>query len=378
MESYTELMQDAIYKEYDLVDDYEEAIAAFIERDELDRSFGQALSSFLEKNCGYIPESEPVETFLKKKIRGSSVDKSIGEKIIRNSKSWFAGNARAGSREQLFALAFALGLNEEKTKMLFHKVYLDRAFDYRNADEIIYYYCLKNGKDWNDVIRLKSAIAGSTSTDTDFTVATQMIKTDIDNSKDDAELISYINHHKHNLSLKEVSAKKNLEYLIYGDKMALSIAQIEADGDDCYVGYDRSSLNFLYSVITMQNVAGEKGTQTLFTKEVTSKFNSGVFRCFPEAKSLAGNNLSYEEMRKSIILIFSYWYWNKAEKANKRIHIDDYVSELNGYLEDSGMPLMYPGNPYDWLFLRCTEVEELPLNSFRSVIGEIVEADIDN
>ena len=45
----------------------------------------------------------------------------------------------------MFAIAFALELNVEEVKYLFHNVYFDRAFDYRNYKEAVYYYCIING-----------------------------------------------------------------------------------------------------------------------------------------------------------------------------------------------------------------------------------------
>ena len=43
---------------------------------------------------------------------------------------------------------------------------------------------------------------------------------------------------------------------------------------------------------------------------------------------------------------------------------------MNRYLLDAGYPELYPGNPYDWIFLWALR-DDYPLEAFRSYIGEL-------
>ena len=54
------------------------------------------------------------------------------------------------------------------------------------------------------------------------------------------------------------------------------------------------------------------------------------------------------------------------------ISIDDYISEMNTILIDSGFSPMYYGNPYDWMFLYCSLFVR-PLDTFRDLIAEALE-----
>jgi len=78
-------------------------------------------------------------------------------------RNWFDKDIRPkkgddSRRFSMFALAFTLLLSVNDTKDLFHKIFLDRAFNYRNEKEVIYYFCLKNNKTWTDVKRMIAEI----------------------------------------------------------------------------------------------------------------------------------------------------------------------------------------------------------------------------
>ena len=59
------------------------------------------------------------------------------------------------------------------------------------------------------------------------------------------------------------------------------------------------------------------------------------------------------------------------QEEKKRFLLDDYIAEVNNYLSDSGLPPMYYGNPYDWLFLYCA-LSDRPLDTFRGLIAEVL------
>ena len=92
---------------------------------------------------------------------------------------------------------------------------------------------------------------------------------------------------------------------------------------------------------------------------------------FPEAATLSKKEPTYEELRKLIILLFSYVYWYKIQKSDTAPMIDDYISEVNVYLTDSGLSPIYYGNPYDWLFLYCS-LADRPLDTFRGLLAEVL------
>ena len=95
---------------------------------------------------------------------------------------------------------------------------------------------------------------------------------------------------------------------------------------------------------------------------------------FPEALTLSKKDPTYEELRKLTILLASYIFWFRMQQNGTPIDIDDYIEELNVFLDESGFSLMYYGNPYDWLFLYCT-LSDRPLDTFRTNLAEVLESE---
>lgn len=391
--SYTEQMENALFLQWDELDDYNEDFQSLIESlnsDNFFRTFGDGVLFFLRKRQLDLTAETAV-----KYIEELCEKTGISAKDIASAntlKNWFKGGPRPkkgeDSRSSMFALAFALQLTPVKTAELFHKVYLDRAFDYRNEKEIVYYFCLDRKKSWADANRLLERIDSMDIADNDYTVYTSQIKADIDSMIDEESLLSYIAKHGHNLAKKSVAAKKIVSDLIAKAKVTAELetklielrTQAEESNKSKNLMYanspeiehfrntDAQSLNHIYEVITNCSVRGDRGTKTLFKnarlpKEIKSRF--------PEAITLSKKDPTYEELRKLIILLASYNYWYRVQEENESVDIDDYIAEINVYLDEGGFSLMYYGNPYDWLFLYCA-LSDTPLDTFRGILAEVL------
>lgn len=111
----------------------------------------------------------------------------------------------------MFALAFALGLTTEGTARLFQNVYLDRAFNQRNYQEVIYYYCLSRGLFYAHAESLISRIHFDENTPSDKTMYTSWIAEEAAQSKSNEELLIFIQSHGHNFTLNSTGAKRILQ-----------------------------------------------------------------------------------------------------------------------------------------------------------------------
>lgn len=288
-------------------------------------------------------------------------------------KSWFSGGPRPkkgeSSRRAMFAVAFALNLSPDETAQLFHKVYLDRAFDFREPLDIIAYYCLSQSYHWDKFEALISQVPEESGTD--YTVYTSILENRITGLDSDQALFSFLSSHQNNLSKRNVTAKKWLERLL---QKANAFAQNEVSnfwGQDQFGGSDRTSRSFTYEVITGVSPSGSTGTVSVFKnadlpKEIKSRF--------PEAGSFSKKNPTYEELRKMIILLYSYCFWYQVQHQKVECELDDYVAEMNATLTECGFSELYMGNPFDWMFLYCT-LEEYPLDTFRGLLAEAIDSE---
>ena len=203
---YTEQMENALFQQWDAFDDYNEDYTELIDTlnsEDSFRSFGDGLLFFLQKRKPELTADSAIK-YIDELCAKTGV--SVGDIASTNTlKSWFKGGPRPkkgeDSRRSMFALAFDLELTPAEVAELFHKVYLDRAFDYRNANEIIYYFCLNNKKSWADATRLIDVVNSLNSERTDHTIYTSQIKSDVDSFTDENELLLYLKSHAHNLSI---------------------------------------------------------------------------------------------------------------------------------------------------------------------------------
>ena len=374
MLNYTEQMENALFQQWDAFDDYNEDYTELIDvlnGEDSFRSFGDGLLAFLQKSRPELTADSAVKYIDELCVKtGVSVSDIASTNTL---KSWFKGGPRPkkgeDSRRSMFALAFTLKLTPAETADLFHKVYLDRAFDYRNANEIIYYFCLNNKKFWADAKRLIETANDFNSERTDHTIYTSQMKADVDSLADENELLIYLKNHAHNLEKSNLSAKRNLTELIEEAKKIVKEEVEQPEYAETFRGSDKDSLNFTYEVITSLSVSGDKGTKTLFKN---ARLPKEIKNRFPEAASLSKKEPTYEELRKLIILLFSYTYWYKVQWTGIDADIDDYIAQINVYLIDSGFSPMYYGNPFDWMFLYCA-LSERPLDVFRGLLAEVLE-----
>lgn len=350
------------------------------------RSFGNGLLNVIQKKYPEISVNDSnVIQFIKQKCTDNGVP-MCDIASMNTLTNWFEKGMRPkkaeSSRKSMFAFAFALELNIEEIKDLFHKVYLDRAFNYRNIDEIVYYYCLQHKKSWTDAEQLITYAVTAPSNESDNTRYTAVIKGEIEQIADDDELLEYISKHGNDFERDSQTAKKEFNRLIEEAKTT-AIKEIEMFDYKEVVrnkrhSSDNISVNLLYQIIVGFNVSGEKGTETIFSsshlpKEIKSRF--------PEATSLGKKNIGSEELRKVIILLFSYVYWFNIQCSDEDLNYNDYEDQLNDLLLNCGFSNMYYGNPYDWLFMYCTvlgsnpENRMLPLDTFREIIEEALETE---
>ena len=364
MGSYTEQRENDLFSSWQWNDasDYTQ-VRSILESQF--RTFGDGLVDVMQEKAGCkIPD--PLQ-YLSSKAKDAGVPMSAIASI-NTLKSWFSGGPRPKkgetSRKSIFAISFALRLDSCETANLFHKVYLDRAFDLRDPMEIVAYYCISRKLSWNRFSVLLNALP--TSDGSDHTVYTSVLESQIINIKDDVALLHFIEKHQHNLSKRNVSAKVCLDRLL---QKANTFAQNEANdyfAQDYFKGSDRTSRSFTYEVIVGVSPSGEKGTMSVFKN---ADLPREIKTRFPEAGSFSKKDPTYEELRKMIILLYSYCFWYQMQHLNAEIDLDDYVSEVNAVLHECGFSDLYVGNPFDWLFLYCT-LEKNPLDTFRGILAE--------
>lgn len=369
------------------------------------QSFGARLAVFISQKLSLLStDSKTIITALSEQCEKNSVP--ISEIGSPNTLcNWFKKDKRRKKgpdfRHPMFALAFALNLSVDETKDLFHKIYLDRAFNYRDEKEIIYYFCLKNGKSWTDAARLISNVGDLPKDYSDHTQYTQTISSSVDSFQAEQDLLDYICQNGHNINGRifekySLTAKTKLEFYLSKAKKCAKEEIQYSNERDYYRGKWKKNLsnNTLYDIILKKSVLAKNeenkttGTKTIFNN---ASLPQEIKNRFPEAGTFSKKDKTSEEYRKAIILLFSYWFWyqfqyNKKNYSyeDKKIYYEDYEQAINNVLTECNFSELYFGNPFDWMFMCCTYTstqEDLlsyyqrPLDLFRDLIEQVLNED---
>lgn len=390
--TYTSNLETEIWNMAEELDESEDfsKVIDFLNSKEGFQPFGKRLAEFIDKK--YDLGSTDRKTMLQA-LNEACEKNGVGLSEIASNgtlRNWFDKDKRPkkgeDSRFSMFALAFALRLSVEETKDLFHKIFLDRAFNYRNEKEVIYYFCLKNNKTWADAKRMIAEVENMTIDTSDHTQFTNVIVDNINAMSDENKLLEYIRENGHNFEKNSVTAKEKFSYYLeQAKKLAKEeVSAIRKDEEDMLVdeyGNEKRgkksysgkwinsvSNNFLYEIITGIGVEGDKGTKTVFKNATLPK---EIKQRFPEAITFGKEDMKSEEYRKVIVLLFSYCFWYKVQYLSIDFDYDDYIGELDHILFSCNFSKLYPGNPFDWLFLFCSQ-DDCPLAVFRGILSEVL------
>ncbi len=380
---YGEYTQGLDDKYYELSEEYDyEQILDYIDTEI--RTFPERLLAFYNKQTNQeLSAAEAKEDLLKRAAKK-------GVYLNRNTvNDWFANDIHRmndSTRKNLFKLAFVLDLEIDDVKELFNHVLLDRAFNLRRYDEFIYLFCLWNEKPYSTaetLISTAKAKLDACDQDNDETVPTFLIE-DFIWGADEETLLKYIEEHKHNFSLSNVTGARLFQEKwaeITGTKEKKGLAQRESELEEhtdyengkpvsSFKNLSKYSNDFALRIILGPNPVKQAGEQNIFKEQ----FRKEIANQFPDKQSIKKTDSSYI-LRKNLILAYFYWYWIKAKlERDSSVSFEGFSDELDGILSESGFSMLYPGNPYDALFIYSAytyDAETGPmtvLNTFREII----------
>lgn len=276
------------------------------------------------------------------------------------------------SRLNVYKLCFSLGLNFEEVEEFFLKKYLCKPFNLRNLTETVFFYALKNNKDYSYAVQLIDKLEKmQCEYDSDPLLYTATFKAGIEDNGDEEIFIEYCH--------------KNKDFFSRGNLTA--IEQIELILEDCYSIladelYDEKSTDKV-SVVLREIYGGEPTYYDKETKKWIKKSSTDILKKLKEtvprkiiarmpseqeiSKIRNGNVVSSEVIRKALILLNFYDFFMTSGDDNTEDYYEDYVRELNSLLDMCGFIQCYARNSYDWLFLYCAK-QTHPIETFKDIL----------
>ncbi len=387
------------------------------------RGFDEALTAFILRQgySGNVDNIDDKAEFISEKFINAKITP-----LPRDIKEWFIPSNVKRSRKRAFQICFAFELGVTETDDFFKRVWFERSFDCHQVDEAIYYFCIKNGMSYGEadaiIKKIPKAQREKMIPDTNA-LYTRTIVNELDKITDVNTLLKYMEENIGNFSYNNVTAIKfvrNLWNKIVGkDGFAYKEGQIidrmlnrshpnrkkkkddtcskevidrevkrekELKQDDFVISGENASSWTIYTQI--MGLDNKQETQYAPTRSLSAVLEGNmlvpfrVHNCFPDKAKIdgiiRGDEMSSEIIRKMIIFLSFYTFWARKviEENTVFVNVEESDSErclynINKYLTDAGYPEIYPGNPYDWIFLWALN-DSQPLEAFRYYIRELI------
>lgn len=366
---------------------------------ELFRTFDGALDTFLAEQ-GYLGDSEDVDA---KILFLASQFKEAGMDAPRNMKRWFTEHRRI-ERRTAFHICFAFRLKVEEAEDFLRRICLMRGFDCHHMEEIVYYYALKNSLDYGTAkgILDRIPVVKSGKLNTENVVYTKLLVEDIDRIGSAKELISYLTQNAGRFGYNNAAAYTAIKAV--WEQLASPQGLAVRERRKLYPSFDREepgmgedqgrkerkrSEDSIWEIyLQILGLAGSQAAPFYKNRRMKTILRENPLlhplaeASFPDrdglTKILNGEHVSYERVRKTMILLVFYRFWvGRALRENDYSagygDADRCLASMDDFLAEAGYPAMYPGNPYDFVFLFAIHAE-MPLLTFRDFMRELYYA----
>lgn len=313
----------------------------------------------------------------------------------REFREWFTAGQPI-KRDTAFLICFAFGLDGGETDEFFRRYYAkERSFNCHQVQEAVYYFCLNNGLSYAEALDIQTRVPLSKrSQKSGDVVYTGSIIAELNDLETKEELVTYLTENIDKFSDSNVTAYERIRRLWAlaagnGGLLMQEREKLPSILDDAATG-EKSKLRSgntgvkpwdAYLAILQldkDDVKQLKAERSI--RPILKKLHDDAQDSFPDRqgidKILRGEHVSYERVRKWLVLLTFYTFW--AQKAVKE---GSYEAEpedakrclttMNQHLMDAGYPELYVGNPYDWIFLFASKSEE-PLYVFRFIWNELL------
>lgn len=377
--------------------------------------FSLGLTDLMQK-YGYPGSKEDVEErteYLWKRF--ASIENPPQKATVRN---WFRHEQKRPSmnsisRTHMFQICFALSVSLEDADDFFNYVYLGRSFNCHTMEEAVYYYCFSNQLTYGHaqkLIRTIKCFPDTTADSTDKPIFTRNIIERLKQCRSDEAFLYYFQRNNHIFRKWNRTASEHIQCRVSeirgntSDKRILRACQnmdpislkefIFKELDHCSLvireylihkiqkrpddisGQTITSINFILERMLLTQKGIPKGTD--LPAGIRVNFPRGI--TFSEILHKSETSISYDSIRKCLILLEFYHFWVctlQAEILKKNVSpvsdtFERYREKTRYVLLSCGYGDLFPGNPYDWLFLWASTTEN-PLDSLRSVMDGILE-----
>ena len=317
--------------------------------------FLESVAAYLGKDASTSADELLIE------VKHRYVEKGI--ELKKAVKGWFQKQDVAPSTDQayrrkLYDFCVAMGMDYQTTAEFFLKAFLTIPFNYKDRDDAIYFYCLKESRPHAVIKQMLDVADNFAATNVDVD-STEEIGSRILEIENDEEFLQYLKKYCYDRKHQYVTAKKRLVELIAANK-AIVPGKDKTGYDLPFDHLGTAKNSALLDAILGYRYQGLDSAQRKHMKE-------SRLPTFPRDGDIddilaAESETSFEVLRRSLILMKFYNFYRSYQLSTKRLNMDeedinaclyDFFDETNEELANCGFVQMYLRNPFDWIILFC-------------------------
>ena len=299
-------------------------------------------------------EQDPLQQRIIKKFQEYEPEEKR-ESIERKVRNWMRDKNLPQSREELFKLGFALGLDERKTESLLGTT-AENGIHYRNPRELVYAFCLRKGVDYPEARAradriLKDLCLDGSKEGTSGGVHenpqcfTGSVKNQFKHVGSYAQLEKFLLDFRpqfgsyHNTAYRKFS--KMLGQLAVPEASAVLDLPREKD----------YSIERIVEEYLRMGVPYDKKSRKY------SRINKEIKKHWPSAKSVIEMQKRKRDVdRKTLLLLYlATEGMNQEHHENSEKRAREHCFRMNLMLTECGMAVLNPHSPFDYLVLKAAD-----------------------
>ena len=286
-----------------------------------------------------------------------------GIELKKAVKGWFQKEDVSPSTDQayrrnLYDFCVAMEMDYQTTAEFFLKCFLTIPFNYKDRDDAIYFYCLKEGRPYSVLKQMLDAADSFPATNAEVN-STEELGLHILEIENDADFLAYLKNHCYDRRHQYATAKQKIAELVSANKAI--VPGKDKDGQE--LAFD--DLGTTKNSALLAEILGYRyqGLDALQRKHMK---DSGL-PVFPRDGDIDGilsaeNETSLEVLRRSLILMKFYNFYRNCQLSARSLYMDeedinanlyDFFDETNEELARCGFVQLYLRNPFDWIVLFC-------------------------
>lgn len=299
---------------------------------------------------------------------------SKADSIARNVRNWVSGRSQPTSREDIFRIAFALSLSEQRASRLLD-LCTDYAIHYRDGREAVYAWFLRTGKSYAEARTFFESLPPAPRLDSLPEVDRAHLTRELQNEFLQARTLEDLRK-CYLRNLENFGALHLRAYTYFSKYLNQLIRPVSPAG---VPEPDYSMEAVMEQYLSLKMPSGKKrGGYTAVQKLIK--------RNWPNTTALKNIRLRKEDVPRKLLLLLYIITENVVDGAYHE-RDEDYISPqerledhwycLNAILTDCGMPRLDPRNATDWLVLYAiTAGDDQSMSERMEQVIEALYADV--